>query len=172
MPDKQEIRERISEYRKSGNLLTAGLIVLALLLLSAPFVVDTVFVQKSTSDLDASVEAIEPDNTTDVGASVDSGESLEFGRIENGVVNVTKSFTVSMRGNQPDRYFLTRVDSEGNISKFLKYEEEHTFRGSKDIQVEMVSNGTGNFSGVVHVKVQAANNDLGEQWLKLKSRLW
>jgi hypothetical protein len=167
MPDKQDIRETLSDYWKTGNAGIAIGVILAIAVLSTPFIIEAAFLEKSSVDLDASVNVIAPRNNTTVGASVDSGQSLEFGKIEDGMINITKSFTV-----ETGRPTLARVNSEGNISKFLRYDEEHLFSGSKDVRVKMVPNGTGNYSGVVHVKVQAANNDLGEQWLKLKSRLW
>lgn len=172
MPDKQDIRESISEYWKTGNTRIALVVILAISVFSAPFVAENVFVKTQNTDLPASAEVIPRDNKTNVGASADTGKSLEFGRVENNIVNITKTFTVSLQDYDPDRYFLTRVSVEGNISEFLVYREEHTFSGRKDVSVKFAPTRVGNYSGVVHVKVQAANNQLGEQWLKLKSRLW
>lgn len=162
MSDRLDIHDH-----KLKAALIGGLLVIAGAIAVSPFIIDGVMVQEESFSLNASANITSP-NSTDLGVNSDGGGTLAFPRMST-EMNATRAINVSGIEGEPS---LVRINSEGNISEYLKYEKTHYFNGTKQIEVEMVPNQTGYFEGQVKANVEVPKEEGGDKWLELKSQLY
>jgi hypothetical protein len=97
-------------------------------------------------------------------AGIATGQGMSFGSF-NALFNKTKTLNLSA-----DDLSLVKVETRGNISSRLSYEDRHLFTGVKQIPFEMEGNGTGFYNGTIVLDMKTAENRWGERWLRLLYR--
>ena len=152
--------EVFAKYGKKELVLMSLMLFLVLAISGIVFALDYDGVEEGYFTNATVVGAEEVENLT---AGIDAGSNLHFGEISEGT-NVTKTLNL----NSP-RKSLVEVDSDGNISRNLEYEEYSTFEGNHSVDVMMVGSEPGYFEGNVTLDIEVANNGVTSRWLELKN---
>jgi hypothetical protein len=157
-----ELRQRLDqvEKRKLYSAVILGIVFVVASSLGIIYTQIEVDNQQEVFDLNATV--VDPDSSNEtLEAGIDLGEGLTFGRF-NALFNKTKSLNLSSNS-----LTLVELESNGNISDRLNYEEEVLFEGNREIPIEMEGNRTGYFTGNLSLDIKTAENRWGEKWLRL-----
>jgi hypothetical protein len=147
------------------NKLAVGIIVLSLALGASPFVADELLVKNQGFSFEANATAINStaNQTQRIGIVTDS--NMRFGEVPTGM-SVVKFLNVSMPAKG-----IFEINSQGNISEMLDYQESHYFEGNKEIKIEFNATEPGYYGGSVDIKTQVPMNDIGQRWLDTKYSL-
>ena len=143
------------------TLISISIVVLSGLVGASPFILDqqTVNFQNNNFNTSASIINNTGNNTT-LGLNADA--NLDFGDIPQGS-NATKFINMSS-----DRKSILKMESEGNISNYLEYEDLMYFEGNRRIELEMKGRDPGNYTGNVSLSFEIPESRLGQRWLDLK----
>jgi hypothetical protein len=157
-----EMSESFKEFNKKKIEGTALVAVISGSLITGAYFYSQIEVQtqQNSFSTNATVFTEEDENGT-LEAGIAAGQGLSFGRF-NSVFNKTKRLNLSA-GSQT----LVSVDSEGNISEKLYYDDKHLFERDKQIMIEMAANESGYFEGSINLDIKTAQNKWGEKWLRL-----
>ena len=149
------------------NKLFIAVIGASVLLGISPLLLDEFTVNANENNFYSNLTVIDTDgNETNKTLGISADRNLQFGMmIED--VNVTK--TINLTSNNT---VLATLESEGNISKVLDYNNSYYFEGDQQIPVTARAGEPGYFEGSVNLKTRVPDNRLGEVWLDLKSSFY
>lgn len=154
--DKEKIKNMF------GKKAFVGLIVVAIILISAPLLAESYLTKNKTMTFNTTMKVVEsPAGNKTMG--VDAGINLNYGKLSKGF-NVTKFINVSSRKKS-----LVTLKSEGNISEYIHYNETHFFKGENQIPVEVKARDLGFYTGKITLNAQTPKTSYGEPWIELKS---
>lgn len=139
--------------------------LLVLLLFATPFALEYFTVVERTNVYSTQVQVMDVSNNSSIRVGLDTGSNFDYGELPLGS-NLTKS--VNFSSVRPS---LVNVDVNGNISRYLYYDNRFLVNGTEEFTMEIDPQEPGNYSGEVEIKIQTPNNLVGEKWVKLKSRL-
>ena len=143
-------------------VLVSSVLILLVIFAGAVYAsLDTDVVERSYF-ANGTIIAEEMENLT---AGIDAGRNLHYGRFGEGT-NVTKSLEFSSSNKA-----LANLDSEGNISRKLVYEEYSLFAGNHSVDVMMQGKHPGYYEGDVNIEIVVSNNRVTDEWLKLRNWL-
>lgn len=149
--------------RKKRRVLGILLLLVGLSVLLVA--VDDVLVDETVNIYSSSVNVYELDkNSSDVGLGVNAGRNLDFGDIPVGT-NVTKKVKISTA-----RPSTVDIQSTGNISQFLHYDESILIDGEENVRVKINPEKAGNYTGKIEMRITIPRGELGQKWLSIKSR--
>ena len=158
----------VSDIGELDKKKIAGISVLTLLILlatGAVYAYSQVDVNPQKTSFDTNATVFQPNSSNGtLEAGIATGQGLSFGRF-NAQFNKTKTLNLSA-----DDLSLIEVESHGNISSRLDYEDRHLFSGGRQIPIEMAGNQTGFYNGSISLDIKTAQNKWGERWLKLLYR--
>ncbi|MFQ3308438.1 MAG: hypothetical protein ACI977_000674 [Candidatus Nanohaloarchaea archaeon] len=144
-------------------MLVGAAALLAVTLFALPFVMDAYLLEKKQASFNTSAEVI-PNGSPGVNTE---NNSLDFGRMIEDKMNFTRSIPV-----ETGRDTLVLLDISGNITDHLDYQRIHRFNNSKSIDIRMIANESGNYTGTINVNIQAANRTGGSAWLDIKQEFY
>ena len=164
MIDAEEVRNSF-DFRKalkiSGGIFAAVIILAGIGL----YYIDSQKVERQSQQWNVSftvADANETANQTDIG--IETGQHLHFGKMPNGTNQ--RRFI----GINSSHYTLALMSSEGNVSEYLEFDEKFAFQGEKEIAVEMQSEKTGYYEGVLKAEMQAPRTRWALRWLEFKRK--
>lgn len=105
--------------------------------------------------------------TENISVGLETGGGMKYGRLVEGT-NLTKTLELAS-GN--DTLTYVEVSTEGNISEYLHFDEEHLFQNNTDIGVKMEGRNQGYYTGDIFLDIKTASNMWGETWLEIIYRL-
>lgn len=130
----------------------------------SPVLVEATSVNQNSVDMNASIHIL---NQTarqggNLSLGVNANQNLNYGRAP---INVSTTKIINITA---DESVYLKIDSSGNISDILYYDEYQYFNGTKQVNLRARSKEPGNYSGTVVFKTMTPRNILGERWLQLK----
>lgn len=152
------------KFRENKEKLIFGSFILILLIaLAATYVsIDYTEVEQNYH---ANASIISEDESENLTVGIDAGQNLNFGKVTEGN-NVTKTLNI-----YSPRKSVAVLDSNGNISEFLAYEEVVFFEGNESVEIEMITKDSGQFEGDLNLRIYVSENRVTDEWLKLRERL-
>ena len=93
---------------------------------------------------------------------INTGQKLHYGNVTYDT-NVTKFLQVNA-----DRKSLLNVESRGNISRHLDFQERHYFEGNKTLSVKIGSKEPGYYEGKLRLNFQVPETRWASKWISLK----
>ncbi|MFB6180617.1 MAG: hypothetical protein ABEJ93_01950 [Candidatus Nanohalobium sp.] len=161
-----DLQETIQENRLvekiRGREKTAAAITAAVLLMVSPVIADQALTGNKRLEFKATANISEAHNaSTDVGLAPGGGD-LSYGKI-NAQSNSTRFINIS---SEEKTWF--NLEASGNISEYLYYTEEMTFKGMKNIPVELSPEKSGYYTGKLVVKAEYGKGGLGRKWMDIK----
>lgn len=137
------------------------IIFLSAIIGATPFIIEETSLDFYEETYETNV-AILNDTGNNTSLGINSDQNLDFGHMPEGA-NSTKFVNVSTKKRS-----LMNIQSEGNISNLLEYEERMHFKGYKKISIEAKGREPGNYTGNVSLNFQIPKNQAGSSWLDLK----
>jgi len=147
------------------KILASSALFLCLLISVSLFVLDQTSVKNQEQKYNTSIQVVDAENKKNMSFGINADRNLRFGRIITGT-NATKFLNMSS-----GKKSLLTVNTEGNISEFMVYEEKMYFQGDKQIPLEVRGREPGNYTGTVNLEFQIPENEVGRKWLDLKYRV-
>jgi hypothetical protein len=156
---------RISDLDRK-NAIAAGVFILAVVIGLTPLLLDETTLDSRTLTFEANATAVNTSGNESVNLGVATGDKLNFGRIP-AEGRSQKYFNV-----KAGKKALIRLETSGNISDQLEYEDKHFFEGKKEVKIAFNPERTGFYSGNVSMKIYTPVNEVGAAWLTLKAKLY
>lgn len=150
------------------NRLAPAVIGVALVLGSAPFILDEVLVEQRSMELKMSANATEYNFTNDsiYNLGVTVSDNLSFGEIP-ARTEVRKRLKL-----QSSKNVTVRFSKTGNISPHVEVPEKIRFKGNRTVEISFNASEEGYYEGQLAVKTEIPTGSWGRKWLELKSRFW
>ncbi|MFT4892380.1 MAG: hypothetical protein ACI8Z7_000152 [Candidatus Nanohaloarchaea archaeon] len=147
------------------NKLAVGVIVLSLAVGASPFIADHFLVKNQGFSFEANATAVNNTANQTKRIGIVTNSNMRFGEVPVGM-SVVKFMNVSM-----PKKGIFEVNSVGNISEMLDYQESQYFEGNREIRIEFNGTRPGYYNGSVDIKTQVPLNDIGQRWLDTKYSL-
>jgi hypothetical protein len=156
------LSERTIAELGGGKILITALSVTVIIFLAAGgFIYSQIDVEGSQTSFNVNATILSEEQNDSLKAGIATGEGISFGKFSN-VFNKTK--TLNLSANQ---LTMVEIDSTGNISDKLRFDDEKLFNGGTKIPVEMSVNQSGYYEGNLYLDLRTAQNKWGERWLRL-----
>ena len=147
------------------SLISILIVILSGLVGASPFIIDQYSLNFQNNDFNTSAIIInDTGNNTTLGLNSDA--NLNFGEIPQGS-NATKFINMSS-----ERRSVLKIESEGNITDYLEYEELMYFKGTKEIELEIKGREPGNYTGNLSLRFEIPKSQVGRYWLDLKYEIY
>jgi len=164
------VKEKLQDLGRKEALaiVTLAVILTGTYVLAGPAssLVNGEALNSETLTFEANGTALNVSGNDTVDLGIATGEKLNFGRIPVEAKS-TKFFNINAREKA-----LLVVRAEGNISEALNFERAHYFEGSREVKLEFDPETVDHFEGNVKVTVKTAANEVGSEWLGLRSKLY
>ncbi len=153
-----------TERKSSGRKEKIAIITIAAAVILAITTVSTLESQvvdrNRVLNMSATIEPEQQTNNTTLG--INTGQKLHYGNVTYDT-NVTKFLQVNA-----DRKSLLNVESRGNISRHLDFQERHYFEGNKTLSVKIGSKEPGYYEGKLRLNFQVPETRWASKWISLK----
>jgi len=161
----KEYKEKISSIGQKIQFKYVLIAAIISLIVIVPVLGEQALTQSDEFSLDANATAVNATSTNQTDLGVVTDPTLNFGEIPANAA-VQKSINIGSEGKT-----LAHLDSTGNISEKLEYNNKELFEEQTEIETRFNSTEPGYYNGTVELTAQTPQRTGGELWLEIRKRL-